>query len=379
MRDRPTVLFVNHTLDRKAGGAEQVLAQLLAGLPAKGLEVRLAAPRSSDVADEISPGVDRYHLSQLPMLPGRSLSNVVRTALYLVRANLSLAALVLRLRPDVIYVNSIFALHFAAVPAAVLRVPFLYHEHNLVSQRAHSIWHRWFSRLVGRAARVVAISDAVATELKGVGVSEDRIAVVHNAIESPDPLEQPPRRAENAPFRVVQVANLHAWKGHHTIIDAVAIAVRDGLDATATFFGREQDAAYARGLRERARTAGVADRIEFRGFVPDAARRLAEFDAAILASDSEPFGLAILEGMRAGVPVIASSAGGALEIVEHDVSGLLFEPGDAPALAACWQRLSADAELRDAIVRGAFATLANRFSPEAQIEGVRDAIERVLA
>jgi glycosyltransferase involved in cell wall biosynthesis len=177
----------------------------------------------------------------------------------------------------------------------------------------------------------------------------------------------------------VQVANLHRWKGHATIIEAIALAAEDGLDLSATFFGREQDADFARALRERARTRGVADRIDFQGFVPDAAARLVEFDALVLASDSEPFGLALLEGMRAEIPVVASAAGGALEIIEHDTSGLLFEPGNARALADCFRRLAEDATLRESLVSGARTALEERFSPDAQIAGVRDALEQALS
>jgi glycosyltransferase involved in cell wall biosynthesis len=372
---------VNHTLDRKAGGAEQVLSALLSGLSSgDGFELQLAVPTADACGDEISPGVERHWLPPFPMTPVRSVANLTRMALSLLRANLSLAAVVRRLRPDVVYVNSIFALHFATLPALALGVPLVYHEHNLVSQRAGSVWHRAFPFLARRARRVVAISEAVAEELRGVGVSDSRIRVVHNAIDPPEPLSQ---RASRGPderrLRVVQVANLHRWKGHATIIDAVSLAAPEGLHVTATFFGREQDAAFARELRRRAERLGVDDRVEFRGFVPDAAARLGDFDALVLASDSEPFGLAILEGMRAGIPVVASAAGGALEIIDDGESGLLFEPGNARALANCWRRLVDEPGLGEALARGARTALAQRFSPQAQIDGVRAAIEEALS
>lgn len=380
MQDRPMVLFVNHTLDRKAGGAEQVLSSLLTGLAPSPFALRLAAPRKADRENEISPEVERHWLPPFHMDPTRSIANLARTALSLLRANLAFGVLVRRLRPDVIYVNSIFALHFAALPALVLGVPFVYHEHNLVSQRSGSIWHRAFPLLVRRARRVVAISEAVAEELRDLGVPDEMIQVVHNAIDLPLPtVERTARDVDERPFRVVQVANLHRWKGHATIIEAIALAAEDGLDLSATFFGREQDADFARTLRERARTRGVADRIDFQGFVPDAAARLVEFDALVLASDSEPFGLAILEGMRAEIPVVASAAGGALEIIEHGTSGLLFEPGDARALADCFRRLAEDTTLRESLVGGACTALEERFSPDAQIAGVRDALEQALS
>ena len=88
------VLFVNHTLDRKAGGAEQVLSSLLAGLAPSALELRLAAPWKTDRENEISPEVERHWLPPFHMDPTRSIANLARTALSILRANLAFGALV---------------------------------------------------------------------------------------------------------------------------------------------------------------------------------------------------------------------------------------------------------------------------------------------
>ncbi len=380
MRERPSVLFVNHTLDPMAGGAEKVLYSLLEGLGSSGLDLELAAPRETDRTRLLAPDVDCHWLPPFRMVPSRSIPNLLRTAASLLRSSLAFGALLGRLRPDLIYVNSIFALHFVAIPAVIRGIPFVYHEHNLASQRSRSIWNLAFSRLVRRARLIVAISEAVAEELRRLGVPGSRIRVVHNAVERIGPTPTPARRpAAAGPFRVVQVANLHRWKGHATIVEAVALASRDGLDVSAAFFGRVQDEAFAAELRAQAADLDVTDRIDFSGFVSNAAERLTEFDSLVLASDAEPFGLAILEGMDAGIPVVATASGGALEIIEDGKTGMLFEPGNPRALADCWRRLATDPAFYDELIDGATASLDERFSPEAQIAGVRNAIAEALS
>jgi glycosyltransferase involved in cell wall biosynthesis len=391
MREPPRVIFVNHTLDPTAGGAEKVLYALLRGLVAGGLDVHLAAPREQDREPPMLD-VECHWLPPFQTASSRSVGNLARAGIALARISLTVTSLLRQLRPDLIYVNSIFALHFCAIPAMLCRVPFVYHEHNLVGQRAGSIWNLAFTRLAGRAAIIVAISEAVAEELRRAGIPSERIRVVHNAIECAvddhtggsaagraiDRSDTGRCPSRSGTFRIAQVANLHRWKGHGTVIRAIAIARSEGLDVSVSFFGRAQDEAFESDLHTLARDLGVSGWVEFLGFVPSPTSRLGEFDSLVLASDAEPFGLAILEGMSAGIPVVATASGGALEIIEEGKSGLLFEPNDPESLAACWKRLLMDPAFGKQLTENAFDTLRSQFSPESQIGGVRSAMEDAL-
>ncbi|MCP4040245.1 MAG: glycosyltransferase family 4 protein, partial [bacterium] len=98
--------------------------------------------------------------------------------------------------------------------------------------------------------------------------------------------------------------------------------------------------------------------------------KLPEFDCLVLASDSEPFGLVLLEAMRAGVPVIATRAGGVPEIVRHGHDGLLFDPGDHETLARHLIRLAGDRAVARELAEHGLETLEERFSVAAQARGV---------
>ncbi|MBN1417880.1 MAG: GNAT family N-acetyltransferase [Planctomycetes bacterium] len=118
-------------------------------------------------------------------------------------------------------------------------------------------------------------------------------------------------------------------------------------------------------LQARARALGIADRVLFAGHQEPPNDWLAAMDVFVLASRYEGFGMAALEAMAAGCPVMVTRAGGLPELVEDGRSGLLVPPRDARALAEALERLLADDDLRRRI--GAAARDAARERTEARM------------
>jgi N-acetyl-alpha-D-glucosaminyl L-malate synthase BshA len=109
---------------------------------------------------------------------------------------------------------------------------------------------------------------------------------------------------------------------------------------------------------EEARRLGVAGRVAFLGERAEIEQLLAAADLFLLPSESESFGLAALEAMSCGVPVVGTRAGGLPEVVEEGVSGLLGAIGDVEGLAAAAVDLLADRERHAAFRRAARARAA---------------------
>jgi glycosyltransferase involved in cell wall biosynthesis len=207
---------------------------------------------------------------------------------------------------------------------------------------------------------VIANSRATLATLEGL---RQPVAVI------PEPVRHQPfgerRKGNGGPFVAAMVGRIAPWKGQDVFLRAFAEAFPDGDERAvivgAPLFGEEE---YEWSLRVLVGELGLADRVELRGFREDVAAELAEVDALVHASViPEPFGRVIVEGMAAGLPVLAAGAGGPDEIVTEGVDGLLYPPGDAAALAATLRRVAADQALAERLGRAAVER-ARAFSPE---------------
>jgi glycosyltransferase involved in cell wall biosynthesis len=167
--------------------------------------------------------------------------------------------------------------------------------------------------------------------------------------------------------RVVFAGRVTAPKG----VDVLLRAARD-VDGEFVICGDGWELERSRKL---ARALGIESRVTFKGWL--AAGELAQelADASVVVVPSlwpEPFGLVGIEAFAAGRPVVASATGGIADWLEDGVSGLLVEPGDAPALARALDELLADPEKQRAMGAAGRESVARRFTPETHIAALLD-------
>ena len=195
---------------------------------------------------------------------------------------------------------------------------------------------------------VIAISQAIADVLVQAGVDRDHLRVIYLGIDidhvRPATTEdrEAVRREWNAdPHDVVlfTAAVLEPRKGHDVLLDSFAELVHEGMPLRWVICG---DGSLRANLEARVRERGVVDRVVFTGFSAEVPRLLGGADVFVLPSLHEGLGIAVIEAMAAGLPVIASRVGGLPEIVEEGETGLLVPPRDAAALAAALRRLGVD-------------------------------------
>jgi glycosyltransferase involved in cell wall biosynthesis len=155
------------------------------------------------------------------------------------------------------------------------------------------------------------------------------------------------------------VARLSPEKGAEYFIDALAWLARRGSDVHGVVVGDGPERAV---LEKKAGALGLRERITFAGQVDDVAPWLASFDVAVCPSLQESFGLAAVEAQAAGVPVVATRAGGFSEILSNGMNALLVEPADAEALARAIRRLLDDPGLVRCLVQNAKQNVASRFT-----------------
>jgi len=211
-------------------------------------------------------------------------------------------------------------------------------------------------RLAYRSAtKVVANSPAARQVLESEGLAPASIAVIPNGV---DLAAFPARRPADRVRRFITVANLRAEKSHETLFAAAAALLRVYPDLEFQIAG---DGPRRRELEQLARDRGLS-RVTFLGHREDVAALLASADAFVLPSRSEAFPNGAIEAMAAGLPVVASAAGGLLDLVRDGRTGLLVPVGDPEALAAALRSLIESPERAAAIGRAARAEVQHRYS-----------------
>jgi glycosyltransferase involved in cell wall biosynthesis len=203
--------------------------------------------------------------------------------------------------------------------------------------------------------------------------------VVYNAI-APDRMTNfQSTSGRQVDLVIGMIGRLAPWKGQDVFLRAFAEEFR-GASTTArvvgsALFGEE---AYAESLHALAADLGIGDQVDFRGFREDVWVELHAMDVLVHCSvRPEPFGQVVLEGLAAGVPVVAAAAGGPAELITNEVDGILTKPGDAAELAAALRRLAEDADLRLRIGE-AGRRRSLEFTPERTVNRLLEVYAQVL-
>ena len=145
------------------------------------------------------------------------------------------------------------------------------------------------------------------------------------------------------------VGRLQPWKGQDRLLRAHALLRDRGLHLHTVLVGGDAygfSAEYAASLPRLATELGLDGQVTFTGQVPDAGPYVEQMDVLVNASDPEPFGIVLLEGMSQGVAVVAVDSGGPGEFVESGVTGMLARSGEPEALADALEPLLRSPERR---------------------------------
>jgi len=319
---RLKIVYLDHCAE--LSGGEIALLRLLAALPDVEAHVILAeegplraALEEAGVATEVLSLNPR--IGQTSRLAVRPSVAVLTSAAGVVAYAWRLRRLIRRQEPDLVHTNSLKSAVYGALAARFAGVPVLCHLRDRLAT----------DYMPGPAVRL----------MRGY------LRLVPNAV-------------------VLLNAFARAFPDHDARCVLVGSAMFD-------------DAPYEQRLRHEVEQLGLDDCVELTGFTSDVGRQLARFDVLVHASIvAEPFGQVVVEGMAAGLPVIATGLGGPGEIVTDGVDGLLYPPGDVEALAALLLRVRQSEDLR-ASLGAAARQRAEDFLP-SRIGAKVDAAYRVI-
>ena len=249
-----------------------------------------------------------------------------------------------RLRPDLVHTNTLKAALYGGCGARLAGLPCLWHIRDRIAPDYLPPTAVHLVRMLARVLPTYTVANSATTRAT-LGLPPHRISVMGSPVE----IEERSEATGAGPVRRVgMIGRLAEWKGQHIFLRAFAEAFPEGPERAviigSALFGED---AYAQQLVDLTHQLGMADRVDFLGFRSDVGAELARLQLLVHASIiPEPFGQVVVQGMAAGVPVLAAQAGGPAEIITDQVDGLLYPPGDVHALALGLRRLAADEGLR---------------------------------
>jgi len=286
---------------------------------------------------------------------------------------------------DIVHMNNGFIPAEAILAARAARVPVIVHMRGIVSEKNA----RTLTPYMQDVDVVISVSDAAGYNLRGV-LPDDRLLTVYDPVDTAEATSALAERdqvrselgAGSEDILVGIFGRIVEWKGQREFVQAMLEAMQRNPRLLGVIVGDVSDGpkSYLAEVRSLIEASPFADRFVLTGYREDVARLYAALDIAVHASTlPEPFGMVIPEAMAAGVPVIATDAGGPREIVNHGVDGLRVPPGDVAAMAAAILELSVDPDRRRRMGERGQAVVFRRFTIEHNADSVRRVYESLLS
>ena len=231
---------------------------------------------------------------------------------------------------------------------------------------------------------VAAISRAVADTLVQAGVRKDRVAIIPSGVDCDR--FRPPAAAARERARIAlgltardiavgTVGMLEPRKGHRHLLEAMELLRDSGAAGAADAVGPRVRCFIAgagslsASLADEIRAQRMDESVSLMGLIGDSRNLLWALDIFAMPSLQEGLGVAALEAMACGLPVIASSSGGLVDSVKDGVTGMHVPPGDARALADAIARMAANAQLRSTMGAAGRERAVLNFAMESMARG----------
>jgi len=346
------------------GGPQQVI-YLMSALQARGHDCTLVCPPGS--------GIDS---------PARAQSIPVRNLFCAGDLDLPFAYRLTQYinesKPDLVHCHSRrgadilggLAASFADVPAIVSR-----RVDNTETRLTAALRYRPFRK-------IIAISEAIAAVLQDRGVDGDRIEVIRSAVDADRFQKQKNRAAFRAEFGIPDDAfviaaagQLIPRKGHRYLLQAFEDSKYTHPEFRLIIFGEGH---LHNQLRAQAAALGLGDLVQFAGFRDDLDEYFGCFDIFVHPALAEGLGVVTLKAQAAGVPVIGFAAGGLVEAVEHNETGLLVPSEDVGALCDAIVTLIDDDALRERFGAAGRERMQKQFSIDTMADKHVGVYESVL-
>lgn len=352
-REPQKLLIVASTLH--VGGAERVIACLAKNLDPRVVKVSVCYLKENGVVGE---ELERAGVELLP-LPGRVYGRPDRLTF------LKLRKLILDRGFTLVHTHDMHG--FLDACMCRLTTPGFKHVHtfHFGNYPHREPLYRRLERLLWRVPDVlVGVGRAQAESIRKLyGIPEDRMRVLWNGVDRPNPRVSPEVIAAAAGAKgpvIASISTLIPQKGLHHLVDAAAKLKKMGAEFRLLVVGGGH---LMDSLTDQARRLGLDEQhIRFLGWIPEASDcALPVCDIFVQSSLWEAMSVVVLEAMASGKPMVITSVGENPYVIENGQTGMIVPPGDHDALADALHQLLTDASLRDRLGRNARQRHGERF------------------
>lgn len=366
---------VMHLVRPADGGMREHVRELAGGLPAGKFRTLVVCPPESALFRQLPSRIETNGLRvEDGIRPWADMQSVI-----------ALWNLLKREPVDILHMHGAKSALIGRIAARLCKQPprRVCTIHNFVepdSRILRAVYLRAERKLAAGTDRYIAVSNALAERLqRQLGIDRDKVVTVHNGLPpvAKRLSRQRARELMGIPpdaFVFGSVARLVPEKGLRDLVLAFRMLYDCGYDAYLAVIG---DGPERRELQ--ALCAGDSGRVRWLGAIEEAARLMPGFDVYVQSSRKEGFGLAVMEAMREGVPVIGTDAGGVPEVIGGPEAGVLVPAGSPPRLFQAMLELLCDAGRRQALADGGRRRVREHFSLQRMIRETIRVYDEVLS
>ena len=354
------------------GGSHMSALLLIEGLEGSGYGPVIVVHEEGPLTDHLAGRGLPFELLPLSGYAGET-PNSMAIAASMLRALPRLAGFLRRHGIDIVHGNDFRTNLTWSAAAKLTGRPFVWHQRSL----PYSSSRRWRGVHL-LADHVIHISDAVARAMPAAGRTP--ASTIPNPVAPPrETLSRQAAKAAVArelgidPSTTLMgfVGRLVAWKRPDVFVKAGARLVKsDPAMGLALVLVGHDEGRMVPILRQLAETLGTERQLHFVGFRHPVEAWIAGMDLLMAPSEREPFGRTLIEAMALGTPIVAAAAGGHVEIVEHERTGLLVPPNDVDAFADATHRVLAEPGLADRLSDAGRARALKRYSVTPHVRDV---------
>lgn len=366
-------------------GANRSLLNLIDGLKHYGIEPFVISPAKGDLTEALCKrGVPVAVMPlKMWMATTRSWRSVAKCLYQNVQQLLPLARQLQAWNIDVVYTNSL-AIPMGAMISKLLRCPHVWHLREF-GDLDYGLQFDWGKRI---SHRVIETADAVITVSRAIKNhffrqdNFDHVHIIYNGVASKAQFDLLYDKANNSSFSSSRytftiVGGVLPSKGQDIAIKALA-QLSQKIPQVRLIIAGSGEETYVRSCRELASHLGVANQVEFWGYIDDPFKAFLAADATLVCSAYEAFGRVTVESMAACRPVIGLDRAGTSELIMHERNGLLYQGGPT-ALARCMERVATNPTWAQNLGKNGWREARARYSVEVYSQQVFDVLQSILA